>query len=172
MFVVSFRRIYHILIFPVFNNLALPEWLSGEHVRLITWWLWVWYPVEPNFLSGIFLPPTSAEACEKSSWWLRKESCVTTGVRKPGNVCVTDLHMTIAVNPLPHMPILGSSNSAANKDMMSRILTIGDTIFWLSRIYCWNGRNCSLRAISSFPTMFSKAVCGWCVKMSIYGVNG
>ena len=25
------------------------------------------------------------------------------------------------VNPLPHMPIFGSSNSVANKDMMSRI---------------------------------------------------
>ena len=28
-------------------------------------------------------------------------------------------------NPLPHMPILGFSNSAANKDMMSKIWTIG-----------------------------------------------
>ena len=26
-------------------------------------------------------------------------------------------------NPLPHMPILGSSNSAANKNMMSKIWT-------------------------------------------------
>ena len=33
------------------------------------------------------------------------------------------------VNPLPHMPILCSSNSAANKHMMSKILTNGDTIF-------------------------------------------
>ena len=31
--------------------------------------------------------------------------------------------------PLPHMPTLGSSNSAANKDIMSKILTNGDTIF-------------------------------------------
>ena len=31
-------------------------------------------------------------------------------------------------NPLPHMPILGSSNSAANKDMISKIWTNGDTI--------------------------------------------
>ena len=30
--------------------------------------------------------------------------------------------------PLPDMPILGSSNSAANKDMMSKIWTNGDTI--------------------------------------------
>ena len=29
-------------------------------------------------------------------------------------------------NPSHHMPILGSSNSAANKDMMSKTLTNGD----------------------------------------------
>ena len=33
------------------------------------------------------------------------------------------------IDPLPHMPILGSSNSAANKDMMSEILIKGNTIF-------------------------------------------
>ena len=32
------------------------------------------------------------------------------------------------VHPLPDMPILGSSNSAANKDMMLKIQTNGDTI--------------------------------------------
>ena len=32
------------------------------------------------------------------------------------------------VNPFPHMPILGSSNSAANKSMMSKIWTNGNTI--------------------------------------------
>ena len=31
-------------------------------------------------------------------------------------------------NPLPHKPILGCSISAANKDMMSKIWTSGDTI--------------------------------------------
>ena len=31
-------------------------------------------------------------------------------------------------NPLPHMPISGSSDSAANKDMMSKIRTNEDTI--------------------------------------------
>ena len=29
------------------------------------------------------------------------------------------------VNPLPYMPISGSSNSAANKDMMSKIEEMG-----------------------------------------------
>ena len=32
------------------------------------------------------------------------------------------------LNALQDMPILGSSNSAANKDMMSKIWTNGDTI--------------------------------------------
>ena len=35
----------------------------------------------------------------------------------------------VLINPLPHMPILGSSNSAANKDSVSKILTNGETIF-------------------------------------------
>ena len=32
---------------------------------------------------------------------------------------------TEVVNPLPHMPILGFSNSAANKDMMSKYGQMG-----------------------------------------------
>ena len=67
---------------------------------------------------------------------------------------------------LPHMPSLGSSNSAANKDMMVKIRTNRDTIICLSR-----KRNCSLRTNSLFPTMFSKAVCCLGVKTSVYGVN-
>ena len=33
------------------------------------------------------------------------------------------------LNPLPHMPILGSSTTAASKDMLSNILTNRDIIF-------------------------------------------
>ena len=56
------------------------------------------------------------------------------------------------------MPILGYSNSAANKDMMAKYGKWG-TIIRLSRKHCGKRRNCSLRAISSFPIMFSKAMC-------------
>ena len=35
---------------------------------------------------------------------------------------------TLVLNPLPDMPILSSSNSAANKDMMSKICTNWDTV--------------------------------------------
>ena len=34
----------------------------------------------------------------------------------------------MGLNPLPDLPILGFSNSAANKDMMSKIWTNGYTI--------------------------------------------
>ena len=50
-------------------------------------------------------------------------------------------------------------DSAANKDMMAKLCTNGDTIICLLRKNCGKRRNCSLRAISPFPTMFSKAVC-------------
>ena len=79
---------------------------------------------------------------------------------------------TFFFNLLPDIPILGSSNWVANKDMLWKILTNWDAIIWLSRKHCGKGRNCSLRAISPFPTMFSKAVCCWCVKTSIYGIKG
>ena len=77
------------------------------------------------------------------------------------------------LNPLPYMPILGSSMSPANKDMMSEK-------YWQMGIQFsdWVEKNVgkeeigSLRAISSFLTMVSKAVCCWCVKKSIYEVMG
>ena len=75
------------------------------------------------------------------------------------------------LNPLPHMPILESSKSAANKDRISKIWKNGDIIIWLSRKHCGKRRNCLLQAISPFRTMFSKAVQCWCIKMSICGVK-
>ena len=59
-------------------------------------------------------------------------------------------------NPLPDVPILGLSSAAANKDMVARLWTNGDTIICLSRKHCGKRRSCSLQAISPFPTMFQK----------------
>ena len=43
---------------------------------------------------------------------------------------ITDHHSSCcALSPLPNKPILGSSNSEANKDMVSKILTNGGRIF-------------------------------------------
>ena len=57
------------------------------------------------------------------------------------------------------MPILGSFDSAANKDIVSKIRQNRDTVIWLRRKHCEKRRNCSLRAISPFHTLFLKAVC-------------
>ena len=58
---------------PLHYLVGLPGWLSGERVRIMTWWLRVRSPVKVNFLFGIFSLLTSAKACEKSSRWLLKE---------------------------------------------------------------------------------------------------
>ena len=58
---------------PIAQSVVPPGWLSGERVGLMTWWLRVRSPVEATFLSGVFSPLTSAEACAKSSRWLWKE---------------------------------------------------------------------------------------------------
>ena len=57
------------------------------------------------------------------------------------------------VIPLLDMPILGSSNSAANQDMMSKIWTNGDTIFRSSRKHCGKRRNCSLRCFQKLSVV-------------------
>ena len=52
-----------------------------------------------TFLSGIFSPLTSGEACEKSSRWLWKEKlCKYTCEEARKHMCITDHHdMTLAV---------------------------------------------------------------------------
>ena len=44
------------------------------------------------------------------------------------NLDQTEILWYDRVNPLPDMPILGPSNSAASETMMSKIWTTGDTI--------------------------------------------
>ena len=54
----------------------------------------------------------------------------------------------LTLNSLPHMPILGSSNLAANKDMMSKIWINGNTIIWL--------RHRKKSLVSNYPTMYAQ----------------
>ena len=54
---------------------AAPGWLSGARVVLMTWWLWIRFPVEKTFLSGLFSPLISA----KVAGGFGKKSCVGTG---------------------------------------------------------------------------------------------
>ena len=61
--------------------------------------------VSSNFLSGVFSPLTSAEACEKSSRWLWKEKlCWYWCEKARKHICVTDRHdmtsaVKVALNP-------------------------------------------------------------------------
>ena len=73
--------------------LASPAWLRGERVGHMTWCLWVRDPLAANFISSVFSPLTAAEAFEKSGWWLFKEICVRTGVRRSGNSCASPTAM-------------------------------------------------------------------------------
>ena len=63
------------------------------------------------------------------------------------------------LKPLPDMPILGSSDSAANKDMVAKMWINGDTINCLSRKIMLEKEKLLGMSISPFPTMFSRAVC-------------
>ena len=47
---------------------------------------------------------------------------------KPNMAEKLNLFCRQQIYPLSHIPILGSSNSGANKDIMSKIWTNGDTI--------------------------------------------
>ena len=53
------------------------------------------------------------------------------------------------------MPILGSSNLAANKDVDVNRKDKWGYIYLIEKKTLWE----TLRVISPFPTMFSKAVC-------------
>ena len=50
-------------------------------------------------------------------------------------ILLYDKELNLDFHPLPHMPILGSSNSAANKNMMSKIWTNGEQLSdWVENI--------------------------------------
>ena len=92
--------------------MAFPWHIIEAPIWLAQWWacLVCRSPVEASFLPGIFSPLTSAEACEKSSRWLWKEK-LSTGVRKPGNMCITDCHdMTLAVKVALNANTINQSN--------------------------------------------------------------
>ena len=69
------------------------------------------------------------------------------------------------------MPVLGSFNSVAKKDMMSEIWTNWDTITWFRRKHFGKGEIACYKQFLLF-SLFSKAVvCCWFVKLSICGVK-
>ena len=66
----------------------------------------------------------------------------------------TLLSWTGLFNPLPDTPILGSCNSAANKDLMSKIWTNGDTIIWWVENIVEKGEIACYKQFLLFPQCF------------------
>ena len=76
-------------------------------------------------------------------------------------------------NPLPDIPILDSSNSAANKDNYDvKNMDKQGYIYLIEWKTLWEKEK--LLAMSNFssPIVFSKVECSSWVKMSNYGVKG
>ena len=132
------------------------------------------------------LDSSNSKAFADEYWWLngtqspkfvrgRPES--TEGKRAECWLPAFFPHWSIFLNDIFLWPLTWYANFrffkfSSKKHMMSKTWPNGDTVIWLSRKHCGKRRNCSSRAISPFPTMFSKAVCCWCVRMSIYEVKG
>ena len=69
------------------------------------------------------------------------------------------LHKRKLFNALPDLPILGSPSSAANKDMVPKIQTNGDTVILLGRKHCGKKEKLLVSSSFSFSHMFSKTLC-------------
>ena len=85
---------------------------------------------------------------KNSLWPLRNgqftsKSPVRTTIRKVNIASIFSmLDYELTVDPLLNMPILGSSSSAANNDMMAKLWMNEDKIVCLSRKHCGKRRNC------------------------------
>ena len=78
---------YNHIIFKL-EFLAMPGWLRGEHFGLMTWCLFVQFPVEVYFRLSPLQKHVRKVVCG-----FGKKSCVNTSVRKPGNTCASPTAM-------------------------------------------------------------------------------
>ena len=78
-----------------FRLSALPGWYSGERVGLMTWWLWVRSSVKATFFSAYFRFSPLQKHVRKvvDGFGKKKKSCISTGVRKPGDTCASPTAM-------------------------------------------------------------------------------
>ena len=71
-------------------------------------------------------PAGDAPIMKKKKWAVdrnKKVSYISDFIKRFIKMQPSESLVSCLVSPLPDMPILGSSNSAANKDMMSKIWT-------------------------------------------------
>ena len=107
--------------------------LVQKPTRMAQWWACLTHglvglssiPGCGKVIFGIFLLLTS-EACEKSSQWLWKESCVSTGVRMPGNTCASlttmwpsTLYQIDKILDWPKLQVFADDNLNVAKMMIS-----------------------------------------------------
>ena len=64
--------------------------------------------------------------------------------------------LSININPFPNEKILDSSKLKVFADDNFKFDENGQRVLQMGRKHCGKRRNCSLRAISPFPTVFSK----------------
>ena len=75
------------------------------------------------------------------------------------------------INSLPDIPISGSSIQEQIKIWCEKYGQMEKQLSdWVENIV-GNGEIAHYEQFLLFPRCFSKAVCSWCVKMSIYGVK-
>ena len=72
-------------------------------------------------MTGLFLPLTSPDACEKSNQWLWKESSVSAGVRKPGNTYVSPTAMIIMTLAVKVVLNPNTTNQPSNQPVYVKI---------------------------------------------------
>ena len=128
---------------------AVPE---GER----EWVLWQW----PSLQQSLERIDQAVDSTQRSVWnsvcyWLTKfHKALTFSPCQAISLALHFLSLQCFIKPLsfsvvtvfnsvPDMPILCSSNSTANKDMMSKIWTNGDIVIWSSWKHCGKRRNCS-----------------------------
>ena len=71
------------------------------------------------------------------------------------------------IQPFPHRQLLDTSKLKAFADDNSRFNENGRKFFKRLKKHCGKRRNCSLRAISPFPTLFSNGLYGRHVKTGL-----
>ena len=127
---------------PVLKSCMLPTELLGLGLDRVI----LWHP--ENLENSIkFWPLSACVDCTNWYQWIILSAYVLGPVfREQPSLHFPTLYLICQFWALPILQQI--------KIWMSKIWTNEDTIFWLSRKHWGKRRNCPLRAISSFPTMF------------------
>ena len=134
-----YASVYLFLCYGLFSNfgsLTLSQTSPGFHVsaeqafwkhcrdRRNCWWLWVWDPVEAKFLASHL-----CWSMWEKSRWLWKGIFVTTGVRKPEQICSSPTFIAVKVALNHNTP----TNQSKLKDFADENFKFGESGTMLSK---------------------------------------